>query len=324
MSLKRKLLSIYFINLILLNHLFGQIGIVKFHDNSTYKGSWNLTIDIPNFIAEYFRTKFNLIVYSPKTIENEFNQIENQNLSLDELLLSKNIFYLMKGTIRTFSINRLVAGEPKLAQYETYANSIEIEIEITDLRNKKIIFYEIIEQKSSDLGVGVTIFGRESNAKQEFQKLDLIKFGSDEFLKTLVGKNLIKFCENLSMKLENPLNLNEKIIESKTDKTEKSLSLNRKIIQGEILFVDRETKEVFVNLGRKDNVDVGTILYVYSAGDTIKDQSTGEILGITDKKIGEIEIVEVRGDRFSLGLIKKEESKIQKGNKIRRVIISPD
>lgn len=324
MNLSQKLLSIFFINLIFFHQSNAQIGIVQFTDNSTYKGSWNLKIDIPNFIAEYLRTKYDLVIYSPKIIENDITNLSNQHLSIEEFLLTKNINFLIKGTIKTFSINRLIAGEPKLAQYETYSNTIEIEIEIIDLRNRKIIFDEIIEQKSSDLGVGVTIFGRESEAKQEFQKLNLLKFGSDEFLKTLVGKNLLKFCESLSLKLEKPLNLNQKISDSEPGKNKNEVNFSKKIIQGEILFVDHETKEVFVNLGRKNNVDIGTILYVFAIGDTIKDSTTGEILGVTDKKIGEIEIVDVRGDHFSMGIIKKEDFKIQKGNKIRRVLISSD
>lgn len=324
MNLSRKLLSTFFISLIFFHQSNAQIGIVQFTDNSSYKGAWNLKIDIPNFIAEFLRTKYDLIIYSPKIIENDIANPSNQHLSLENFLSAKNINFLMKGIIKTFSINRLIAGEPKLAQYETYSNTIELEIEIIDLRNRKIIFNEIIEQKSSDLGVGVTIFGRESDAKQEFQKLDLLKFGSDEFLKTLVGKNLLKFCESLSLKLEKQLNLNQKIFDSEPSKKTNDVSFNKKIIQGEILLVDDETKEVFVNLGRKDNVDIGTILYVYSIGDTVKDSVTGEIIGVTDKKIGEIEIVDVRGDRFSMGIIKKEDFKVQKGNKIRRVLISSE
>ncbi|MFN4111399.1 MAG: hypothetical protein ACK4G1_03935, partial [Ignavibacteria bacterium] len=186
------------------------------------------------------------------------------------------------------------------------------------------IFLEKIEQKSSDLNVGITIFGKETETKKEFNQLDQIKFGSNEFLKTLVGKNLLKLCDKFSSRLETivKLNVNEKSID--TIKSESKTALKRKILQGEILFVDNETKEVFVNLGKRDNLQIGMILPVYAEGDTIFDKSTGEILGITDRKIGEIEIIEVRGDRFSLGIIKEEKLKISKGNKVRRIEILSD
>lgn len=301
--------------------LFAQIAFESFKDNSTYKGSWNLSYDLPDFIADYFRDKYRIVVLSPNLVKNLFEQ--NQNLSINEVLLSKNIEYLIKGTITEFSINRLIAGEPKVAQYETYSNNIEIEFEVINLKENKISYSEMIGQKSSDLGVGVTIFGRETDAKKEFSQLDKIKFGSDEFLKTLVGKNLLKLCDKFSSKLETIIQL-QTIKKSDTLQANLKSKFKRKILNGEILFVDDESKEVFINLGKKDNLQVGMILPVFAEGDTIYDKATNEILGVTDKKIGEIEIIEVRGDRFSLGIIKEEKEKISKGHRIRKIEISPD
>ncbi len=176
MSLKQKLLNIFFISILMPASLFAQIAFESFKDNSTYKGSWNLSYDLPDFIADYFRDKYRIVVLSPNLVKNLFEQ--NQNLSINEVLLSKNIEYLIKGTITEFSINRLIAGEPKVAQYETYSNNIEIEFEVINLKENKISYSEMIGQKSSDLGVGVTIFGRETDAKKEFSQLDKIKFGS--------------------------------------------------------------------------------------------------------------------------------------------------
>jgi len=322
MILRRKLLNIFFISLFIPASLFAQIAFLSFKDKSSYRGSWNLSEDIPNFMSEYFREKYKSNVLSPRVTENLTRDETYSNIN--EALIAKNCDYLVRGTITDFSINRLVAGEPKVAQYETYSNNIEIEFEVTELKTNKIIFLEKIEQNSSDLGVGITIFGKESETKKEFSQLDQIKFGSDDFLKTLVGKNLLKFCDKFSSRLETiiKLNANEKSID--TIKSESKTALKRKILQGEILFVDSETKEVFVNLGKRDNLQIGMILPVYAEGDTIFDKSTGEILGITDRKIGEIEIIEVRGERFSLGIIKEEKSKISKGNKVRRIEILSD
>jgi len=319
MILRRKLLNIFFISLFIPASLFAQIAFLSFKDKSSYRGSWNLSEDIPNFMSEYFREKYKSNVLSPRVTENLTRDETYSNIN--EALIAKNCDYLVRGTITDFSINRLVAGEPKVAQYETYSNNIEIEFEVTEIKTNKIIFLEKIEQKSSDLGVGITIFGKESETKKEFSQLEQIKFGSDDFLKTLVGKNLLKLCDKFSSRLETiiKLNANEKSID--TIKSESKTALKRKILQGEILFVDNETKEVFVNLGKRDNLQVGMILPVYAEGDTIFDKSTGEILGITDRKIGEIEIIEVRGERFSLGIIKEEKSKISKGNKVRRIEI---
>lgn len=322
MSLSQKLKNILFISLISYSITFAQIAFFKFTDKSSYKGSWNLSQDVSDFIADYFREKYNVNVLSPRTVENLTN--ENPQFSNTEILLSKNVEFTINGIIHTFSINRLMAGEPKIAQYETYSNEIEIEFIITELRTNKILFDEKIEQKSSDLGVGVTIFGRETNTKKEFNQLDQIKFGSDEFLNTLIGKNLIKLCEKFSTKVEPLLNLSEYKEFSTSDTSKSKSKFKRKIISGEILFVDEDTKEVFINLGKRENLEAGFILPIYAPGDTLTDDKTGEVLGITDKKIGEIEIIEVRGDRFSLGIIKNQKEKIKKGYKVRRIELSPE
>ncbi len=317
-----KLLSIFFISFLITNTLQSQVAFFKFKDKSSYKGNWNLSYDIPDFLSRYFREKFQLNIISPQSIESLLKESGSQTLY--ELLISKNYEYLINGTITEFSINRLIAGEPKVAQYETYSNNIEIEFEIIELKSNRIIFLEKIDQKSSDLGIGITIFGKETETKKEFNSLNQIKFGSDEFLRTLVGKNLLQLCEKFSSRFEKIINLNKIEIIKDTSPSKTKSNLKRKIITGEILFIDDDTKEVFINLGKKDNLQVGMILPIYAEGDTIIDKSTGELIGITDKKIGEIEIIEVRGDRFSLGLIKEEKEKITKGNKIRKIEVSPE
>ncbi len=321
MSLKRRLKNIFFINVFLPSIIFSQVAVMEFIDKSTYLGVWNLSYDIPDFMSNYLREKYKITVLSPAVIKNLLN--ESSHKILEEILKAKDIEYIINGTIYDFSINRLVAGEPRLAQYETYSNNIDIEFSITELTTKKIIFEERIEQKSSDLGMGITIFGRESEAKKEFENLNNIKFNSDEFLRTLIGKNLLKLCDRFSNKIESIIRI-EKIDTSSTEQERTNkINFKRRVTYGEILFVDHDTKEVFVNLGKKNNLDVGMILSVYTDSDTVKDEVTREIIGVVDKKIGEIEIIEIRGDRFSLAIIRNEKEKIAKGHKVKIIEILP-
>ncbi len=319
MSLGLKLRNIFFISLLLIKYCFSQIAVQNFINRSNYEGNWNLSYQIPDFISDYLRERFNLLVLSPYLLEKEWNYYQNQFSSLSEFLVSKEIQFLIKGTIKEFSIQRLTAGEPKFAQYETYSNDVKIEIEVLDLLKNQVVLFETIRQKSSELGAGVTIFGRESEIKREFYRLDQIEFGSLDFMTTLIGKNLLKLCEKLSIKLE-PIFIN---IQQETEKTNievhstSGTKFKKMIFWGEILFVDEATREVFVNLGKKENIEEGMALSVYVDKDTIYDATTGELLGIVDKKIGEIEIIEVRGERFSLGIIREEREKISKGNKVK-------
>lgn len=325
---RKKLLTILFINFLLtIVHpvlIYSQIAFRKFENRSNYEGVWKLESDIPNFIASYLREKFEIYVLSPNSLENELMNADLSNQTAYEFIQTLGCNFLITGKIQKFSISRFTAGEPKLAGYEAYSNEISIELTIIDLKEDKIVFADNFLHEISDLGAGITIFGRESEGKKEFYKLDQIKFGSSEFMNTIVGKNLIKLCEDFSEKTNTLfLQIKSKKSTAPTIKEENSISFSKRILRGEILIVDRDTKEVFINLGSHENITPGTILTVYAKGDTLLDSTTNQILGIADKRIGEIEIVEVRGERFSLGLIKSEIEPIFKGAEVRKILILP-
>lgn len=325
---RKKLHAIFFINVLLtIVHpvlIHSQIAFRKFENGSNYEGVWKLESDIPNFIASYLREKYEIYVLSPTSLENELMNADLSHQTAYEFIQALGCDFLIAGKIHKFSISRFTAGEPKLAGYEAYSNEISIELTIKNLRENKIVFEDNFLHDISDLGAGITIFGRESERKKEFYKLDQIKFGSSEFMNTIVGKNLINLCEDFSEKANT---LFSQIKSRKATipiiKEDSSIPFSKRILRGEILIVDRDAKEVFINLGARENLTPGTILTVYAKGDTIFDTITNQILGIADKRIGEIEIVEVRGERFSLGLIKSEIEPIFKGAEVRKILILP-
>ncbi|MBU2447412.1 MAG: hypothetical protein KJ666_17815 [Bacteroidetes bacterium] len=329
MSSRKKLQNIFCISLSLLTlfsvSAFSQIAFSKFENNSSYEGNWELAYDVPNFISSYVRESFELISLSPKNLEYEITHSKSDSLTILEFINQLGFKYFVTGKISKFSISRFTAGEPKLAGYETYSNDISLTLNILDLSSNKIIFSEIFSNEISDLGVGVTIFGRESASKREFYNLDNIRFGSSEFVQTLVGKNMIVICESFTEKAKSVFSdLKQTKVQIPKNNTEDSPSpFVRKIIKGEILLIDHENKEVFINLGSSDNLSVGTVLSVYAIGDSLFDPQTNIFLGIADRKVGEIEIVEIRGERFSLGIIRSETEEVKKGNQVRKISVLP-
>jgi hypothetical protein len=65
------------------------------------------------------------------------------------------------------------------------------------------------------------------------------------------------------------------------------------------------------------------VLSVYAVGDSLFDPRTNTFIGVSDKKVGEIEIVEIRGERFSLGIIRSQIEEIKKGYQVRRITVLP-
>lgn len=302
-----------------------QVAFTKFENTSSYEGIWELEYDFPNFISGYLRERFEIQVLSPKLMEDELSNSHIQNFSLHEMLRNLGYKYLISGKVTKFSISRFTAGEPKLAGYETYSNDIAFTISILDLNSQQTIYADAFSNELSDLGVGITIFGRESESKKEFYSLDKMKFGSAEFAHTLIGKNMLALCEKFAEHSKahfSELKINDVNL-IKDDPNPSPSPFIKKIVRGEILLIDYETKEVFINLGSSDNLSSGAILSIYSVGDSLFDPSTEQFLGVSDKKVGEVEIVEVRGERFSLGVIRGEEKDIKKGLEVRKIAILP-
>lgn len=329
LSSKKKLQNIFCISFSLLvlfsSSAFPQIAFTKFENNSSYEGNWELEYDVPNFIASYVRESFELSVLSPKNLEYEITNSKADSVPIFEFINQSGFQYLVTGIISKFSISRFTAGEPKLAGYETYSNDVTFSLNILDLSSNKIIFSEIFSKEMSDLGVGVTIFGRESESKKEFYKLNEIRFGSSEFVQTLIGKNMLFLSEAFTEKAKPIFSdlVKSKISILKNHIEVQPSPLTRKIVKGEILLIDLENKEVFINLGSSDNLSVGSVLSVYAVGDSLFDPQTNIFLGIADRKVGEIEIVEVRGERFSLGIIRSGSEEVKKGFQVRKIAVLP-
>lgn len=332
MTSRRKLKNIFYINLFLLIlfcNSYPQIAFNRFVNRSIYDGKWNLEYDVPDFIADYTREKLDVRTYSP-TLLNKI--LTDDSLFQDKYDLYKKLLiqYTVDGRIKKFTINRFTAGEPKFGGYETYSVEINIEFILTDIISNKILFQEHIENNISDVGLGLTIFGRESQAKREFYKLNNINFGSPEFMETYVAKTLLFISEQFTKKIQPILKSVYPTTPPKTDtlilnidKMQNKTPFEKKLIKGSIISIDNETKEVFINLGSADLITKGDIINVYAVKDSVFDQKTNAFLGVTEKKVGEIEIIEVRGERFSLGLITKETEKIEKNMEIRKIIILP-
>lgn len=333
MNLNRMLKNTFYISIFSLIFSaigYSQIVFNKFSNSSIYEGTWKLEYDVPDFIADYFREKFDFFAISPYNIDKLASEDSIAGIDKFELMKRYNINFTVDGRIKKFTINRFTAGEPKVVGYETYSVEIIIEFIITDVIDNKIIFQEFLENNQNDFGVGFNLFGRESESRKEFYSLDKIIFGSPDFMQTLVAKNLINISEQFAKKIQ-PFFKSIK----KTDTINKDSSLAvlinpkksnpfvKKIIKGIIVSLDEETKEVFLNLGSAEQLTKGDVLNVYALKDSVFDSQTKTLLGVTEKKIGEIEVIEVRGERFSLGIISKEIEKIQKNMEIRKIIVSP-
>jgi hypothetical protein len=223
-------------------------------------------------------------------------------------------------------------SEVQLAGYEAFSATVKISFVLYDAARTaragsgSIVYEGEAEATVKDRGLGITLFGKQTDKTSEFFSLDELAFGSEQFNRTIIGDALLKSADDLGTKLERAIPnlvstsvvLSEHVVID-TTRNDSSIVLKRRLINGEIVIVDGN--EVFINIGSSDGIAVGDILPVLGAGKTVTDPRTGETLGTTDEKVGEIQVIEVRAERLSLASIISGKGSITPKQRVRKVIV---
>lgn len=322
----RFLKNIFFIISVSAAQIAAQIVFLPFENSSGFEGKWELKTEVPNYIAAYLRAvnDWNVVSASNFLSMVAENKIDNSDLEDVSKFLRENIFrFACGGKIEKFSLARYILGEPTLAGYEGYTAAVKINLYIFDALSNQIIFNETLESTINRNGIGINLFGKPTTEKEQFYGMNSIEFGGEDFMKTIVGENFNLFLEKLNEKiksLKKSVKDNFKSAEAATDSSISKYKINAAIIRGEILMFDIETGETFINLGSNHNLKTNDLLNVYAASDSLYDSKTGEFLGVAEKKIAEIKILEVRAEKLSLGIIeKKYRDSIFKGMQVRKI-----
>jgi hypothetical protein len=330
--LKDLVKNIIFISIFLFIDLNAQVLFTPFNNQTSFTGKWNLEIEVPNYLAAYFREFYKLDVLSSTAYLSLIEETTNPERVLDIENISQfakemNFSYVVFGTIQEFDIKRYVAGELQVGGYEGYSSSIECEIKIFDINENKIVFTQLIDSKVTKDQLGLTLLGRPTNEKEQFYQFDNIPFGGEEFSKTIVGESMITFSENVcnAIKEIEPsillYDLKQKPKVKVQDKSLDDIFLNAEVIKGYIITYDVVTGEAFINIGSSNKLKAGEEFGIYTQSDSLFDPVTKEFIGLGENKIGSLEILEVRGEKFSLAIIKDNRENIKKGMLIKKILV---
>jgi len=165
-------------------------------------------------------------------------------------------------------------------------------------------FEAIISSEGTEVRMGnKTVTKKVTRPIVNQDKLRQMKFGSDEYKKTLLGMVTLEVLDKIIEQLRNSIGPTNKQLESPPNP-----------VNGKIASVDKENpEETYINIGSKDGIAPGHKLAVYRPID-IKDPDTDEVLGATNKKIGLLMVIEVISDRLSRVKIIKGFGEVQKGD----------
>jgi len=318
-----------------------QFAFLPFQDESGFKGKWDLKVEVPRFLNAYMQAKYNTISISPVVIL-DYAQTDSALINrLDDIEtwthLGKqfDVRYFVNGVIQTFNVSRFNAGLPELGGWESYSGTVAFEFSVFDLSLGRKVYSDAAFGEFSDKGLGLTLLGKPSDRKSEFYSLDKLKFGSEEFIKTVIGEAMLKCTEDFSNKCEHSfpflkamrekVSADSMLASRKTSMNERGqikdtvIALQRQLIKGTILIVDGD--DVFINIGSEDGLKMGDHLIVYRQGKELRDPVTNQLLGYADQHIGEIVILEIRGPHISLCSIASGSGKIKEKDMVRITVV---
>ncbi|NUN68378.1 MAG: hypothetical protein HUU02_01545 [Bacteroidetes bacterium] len=310
---------------------------LPFEDRSGFNGAWKVGRDVPRFAAAYMQQRFRAGVVPPAAL---LSFAEEQGIAQDELPRIESMRqaserfrtrFIVAGEVTDFSISRFMVSEVQLAGYEAFSAEVRIHFTLYDAQqfggSRTSILYEgTAEGVVKDRGLGVTLFGKQTDRTNKYFALDQIAFGTEAFMSTIIGEALLQCMDDLGTRLERaiPALVSKQTVLSGTialDTTaiDTAFALSRRLITGSVVMVDDE--DVFINLGSADGVTVGDLLPVFGGNVPVTDPATGAVLGTREERVGEMQIIEVRAEHLSLGLIVRGKGDIKPKHSVRKVFV---
>jgi hypothetical protein len=264
--------------------------------------------------------------------EQKYDTVSLKTLSqIKQIAEHFRVRYIVAAEITEFSVGRFMVSEVQLAGYEAFSATVTLKFALYDAArfssSRDGILYEgDAEGIVKDKGLGITLFGKQTDRTSQYFSLDEIGFGTESFNKTIIGEALLKCADDLATKLERaiPLLISKNVVLSSSvvidsSSSDSAITLKRQLINGEIVIVDKE--EVFLNLGSQDGIKIGDVLPVFGGEKKIADPKTGEMLGSRDEKTGEVQVIEIRAEHLSLATILTGKENIKIKQRIRKVVV---
>lgn len=313
------------------------LAFLPFEDHSGFNGNWNVGADVPRFAAVYMQQRFRVGVIPPSvvtafgaergTAPDELQRTESMRQTAEHFRSR----FIITGEVTDFSISRFMVSEVQLAGYEAFSAEVRIRFTLYDAlqfggSRTPVVYEGTAEGTVKDRGLGVTLFGKRTEQTSKYFALDEIAFGTEAFMSTIIGEALLKCMDDLGTRLERaiPALVSKQAVLSgnfalDSAAADTSIILSRRLITGSVVMVDGD--DLFINLGSADGVTVGDILPVFGSAVPVTDPSTGTVLGTRDERIGEVQIIEVRAEHLSLGLIVRGKGAIAPKNTVRKVFV---
>jgi hypothetical protein len=264
-----------------------KIAFVEFTQTAKFNAHWDLKKDLPLYLSSRINKPLISLPFDTTEMRLKAEMIKPSISSMQDVqqaFLALGADYIISADVSQFVIKKRVAGDGQMAGLKSYLAECRLRLHIFSRDTLMPLRTEEVYVNLKDNNTAVNI-GRLSKDEQLYDSLSIVAFGSATFERSIAGimmHDLVSKVNTLLLTL--PVRA--------AVPTGKTLIKVAKI-------VDIQGEDVYINSGFEEKLIPGDVCTVFIPGDTIFDPDTKEFLGITEKVIGSLKIIEVKASRFS-------------------------
>lgn len=277
------------------------VAFIRFENHSDFEGTWDPGVEIPRYLGAYLRAEQRLSVVSVSVV-GAFREDVRPVPAWDDVKFWRQlrqrfgVRYLVSGSVEVFDVSRFVTGQPAVGGYEAFKGEVSVAYEVIDLdrleRSGDLLIVARGETSGefADRSLAWTLLGKPTQRTVEFRDLNTLRFGSEEFTRTVIGQACLeaarRFSDDLLERIPG-LATHRVQGDSEGDWSDSlRIDFRERVVEGKIVFI--EGNDAFISLGSDDGVREGQVLPVIERD------------GDSSRQVASLRVVQVRGPHLAL------------------------
>lgn len=277
------------------------VAFIRFENHSDFEGSWDPALEIPRYLGAFLRAEQRLSVVSVSVV-GAFREDQRPVPAWDDVKFWRQIRqrfgvrFLVTGSVEVFDVSRFVTGQPAVGGYEAFKGEVRVTYEVIDLdrleRSGDLLIVARGETSGefADRTLAWTLLGKPTQRTVEFRDLNTLRFGSEEFTRTVIGQACLEAARRFSDDLlERIPGLASHRVQGDSEgdwSDSLHIDFRERVVEGKIVYI--EGNDAFISLGSDDGVREGQVLPVL------------ERVGDGSRQVAALRVVQVRGPHLTL------------------------
>ncbi|MEW6751462.1 MAG: hypothetical protein AB1505_10870 [Candidatus Latescibacterota bacterium] len=280
------------------------VAVLPFTDDSGFRGDiWDVGREMARLICAEMIAYPEWQVVPPEVVEEVFAAVGRSSGPQQVLEGARHMEadLVLQGTVTGFNMGRFTVGDPLLGGYKSYSGIAQLRAQAIATADGAPLGEVAAEREVVDRDLGLDLLGKPREQDVQFASLRGLRFGSEEFRQTVLGKATLEAVGELLQGLAALVSPRELKLSGQPP---------------EVVSVYQE--EVYINLGSENLVRAGYRFEVLPG--PLRVRQGGED---PHRVVGVVEVREVIGARLSSVRVLQGAGSIRQGDRVQLAAPSP-